>query len=152
MQATVIPIAALAIAATALFIAMQRRLGKLQPNIVWVQLTFSEARFRAVIERWGPEGRERFRSHFPLDYCFLLCYGWLGFLLGQALRSAAIGQALCWVLPLAAACDALENLLHQRFLAAAPGSLPRQAFVLAGLASSAKWLLILAYPLLAFRA
>lgn len=129
-------IAALAITGLALFIAMQRRLGKLQPNIVWVQLTFSEARFRALIERWGPEGRERFRSHFPLDYCFLLCYGCLGFLLGQPQP---------WILPLAAACDALENLLHQCFLSAAPGSLPRQAFLLAGLAASGKWLLILSF-------
>ena len=154
MQATVVVIAASGTAAAALFVAMQRRLGRLKPNLFWAQVTFSERRFRAVVEQWGSEGLASFRSHFVLDYCFLACYGVFGFTLGLWLQSGTtaaplVRSAAMWALPAAAAFDAIENVFHQRFAVAEPYSLPKIAFFLAGVSSSIKWGLSLAFPCLA---
>jgi hypothetical protein len=154
MQATLVAAAASGIAALALFVATQRRLGTLKPNLFCAQVTFTERQFRAVIEQWGSEGLTRFRSHFALDYCFLACYGLFGFALGSYLQSGSMAapfyrSALPWVLPAAAFFDAIENICHQRFLVAAPYSLPKFAFIVAGMSSSAKWLLSLVFLFLA---
>jgi hypothetical protein len=134
----------------ALFVAMRNRLGSLAPNIVWLQLTFTEDAFRRVLDRWGQDGVRRFNSHFPLDYSFLITYAIFGASLGTWIASQAAPGAFgaAWLpglLPAAALCDAVENRLHQRHLAAAAGSLPRAGFLAAGLAASAKWLLILGF-------
>lgn len=129
-------------AAVALFITITCRLWRLRPGLLGAQFTFTERHFRSVVDQWGPEGLARFRSHFVLDYCFLACYGLFGLALGFALQSA-----VPWILPAAAVFDAIENLLHQRFATAAPNSLPKIAFLAAGVSSSMKWALIAAFLL-----
>ena len=154
MQAVVVVIVASGTASIALFIALQRHLGKLKPSLFWAQVTFTERQFRAVVEQWGPEGFARFRTHFALDYLFLASYGTFGFTLGLWLQSqstaAPVYEAIAmWALPVAAVFDAIENMLHQRFAIAAPYSLPKIAFFAAGASSTTKWVLSLAFPLLA---
>ena len=127
-------------AAVALFFAMNRRVGSLSPGLLRAQFTFTERQFRSVIDQWGPEGLAQFRSHFVLDYWFLACYWLFGVALGFAQQSA-----VPWLLPAAAVFDAIENLLHQRFATAAPNSLPKIAFLAAGVSSSMKWALSAAF-------
>ncbi|AOW12749.1 hypothetical protein LPB72_17240 [Hydrogenophaga crassostreae] len=133
-----------------LFVAMRCRLGLLKPGIVLLQFTFTEGAFRRVLERWGQDGVRRFSSHFPLDYGFLTAYAVFGASLGtwvsgNAVPGMASAALLPWLLPGAAVFDAVENQFHQRHVDAVPGSLPRACFLAAGLAASAKWLLILAF-------
>jgi hypothetical protein len=154
MEATVVVAAASGAAAVALFVAMQRRLGHLKPNLFWAQVTFTERQFRAVVEKWGEQGLARFGAHFGLDYCFLVSYGLFGWSLGSWLQSGSGAGAFCqsaalWALPIAAVFDAIENVFHQRFMASPPYSLPGAAFLASGLASSVKWLLSLVFPLAA---
>lgn len=133
--------------ATALFVAMQRRMGSLRPSIVALQLAFTEARFRSVLAAWGTDGVLRFRSHFPLDYEFLTAYAIFGATAGtwfvdNADTERTLGAVLPWLCPAAACFDALENLLHQHLVAARPGSQPRAMFAAAALSASIKWLLL----------
>lgn len=136
-------------AAAALFVAMGVYLRPLRPNIVRIQLTFSESAFRAVHETWSGEARRRFAAHFRVDDLFLVLYGLFGWLLAAEHAaghpSVSGAGALAWLLPAAALCDAIENRLHRRFIATAPGALAAQWFPLAGAAASAKWLAILAF-------
>lgn len=133
------------LAAVALFIAMQRRLGRLSPSIVSLQLSFSEAGFRAVLDAWKERGVDRFRSHFPLDYLFLVTYAVFGLACGswivESLGASGLAAAILpWLLPAAAAFDLAENMLHQRLLAAMPGAVAEPVFAVAGCVASIKWL------------
>ncbi|AWI81151.1 hypothetical protein CEW87_18345 [Parazoarcus communis] len=148
---TALVIAILSLAAGAVvFVKMQRCLGKLKPNIISLQLTFSEASFRNVPQRWGTDGVTRFKAHFALDYVFLLTYAIFGFSLGAWLTSyistpGALSAVLPWLFPVAAVFDAAENVLHQRLASADPGSQPEVLFIAAGVAASVKWLLLLSF-------
>ena len=119
----------------------------LKPRVFRAQLTFSEAAFRRVLAQWTPEGRELFAAHFRADYLFLVAYAGFGFFLarhfapGPGVLPSWLMLALPWLLPLAAAFDAIENILHQRFLSVLPGTLPEIWFAISGAAASAKWLL-----------
>lgn len=142
------------LATVVLTLALYVQLRSVKPPVNRAQLTFSEAGFRDVVRRWSPEQLARVQRHFALDYAYLVAYGGLGLSLAMALQqrgalpSAFAADVWPWLLPLAAVCDALENLLHQRFLREAPGSSPASLFVLSGCAASAKWLLLAAYLVL----
>ena len=90
--------------------------------------------------------------HLVIDDVLLLCYGAFGYLLVQ--RSAWFGsfspstqRRVAALMPLAAVCDAVENLLHGYLtgegIAAAPA-----VYGAAGVAASAKWLCLLLFVLL----
>ena len=135
-------------AAIALYVVMLRRLGPLRPNIVRLQLTFSEPSFRQVLVSWGEAGVRRFQSHFALDYAFLVCYAVFGVAAGSWLVTHVAvpnpSHALVpWLWPAAAIFDVVENKLHQALTPAEPGSQPPALFLLAGMAATAKWLLLI---------
>lgn len=145
----------LAIAAVSLlvsatfFLVMWYQLRSLKPNVVLLQLTFTEEAFRRVLFLWGPEGVNKFNSHFPLDYGFLTSYAIFGASLGTWIsghtESCVASSVLPWLLPTAALFDATEDQFHQRQVVEVAGSFPRLSFLAAGLAASAKWLLLLAF-------
>ncbi len=132
-----------------LFVLMALQSAPLSPAIPAIQLTFDEASFKAVLATWGAEGIKRFRTHFLIDFPFLVSYAVFGYRLarhctppGREGRPAY--RLLAWTLPLAAALDACENLLHLAFIA--DGASPMAgAYLLAGLVSTGKWLLIAAF-------
>lgn len=138
-------------ASIALMLALAVHLRTVKPRIHKAQVTFSESGFRDIVRQWSPDQLAKVRSHFPLDYAFLVAYGGFGLSLATALlhRAALPGPFVTliwpWVLPLVALCDALENVLHQRFLRGTPGTSPEGLFVLSGCAASAKWVLLVVY-------
>lgn len=141
------------IAALALFAGIAWYLAPLEPNVLALQLSFSPRAFATVVHAWSPEQLARFRWHLLPDFALLGCYGAFGYLLVS--RSGlfthfrpALRRAALWSLPLAAAFDAAENVLHWWLTAT-----PRFGVVLPYLASGAcaalKWLLLLGFALAA---
>jgi hypothetical protein len=137
-----------------LMAGMAAYLRDLEPSLLAAQFTFSRVSFEAVLSRWSPDQVARFAQHFKVDYLFLLVYGFFGWRFGRqrlfSHRSASKGRSvLPWLLPIAAAFDCLENMLHQSFLSQPQGD---SQYVLAGMAASAKWALTLAFLALAVHA
>jgi hypothetical protein len=134
--------------AALLFVVMAIHSAPLSPTIPELQLSFSEAAFRAILARWGSEGLVRFRWHFAIDFPFLLAYGTWGYLLATRadLFAGLAGRRrlLAWLLPAAAGLDALENLLHL-YLIRSDAGVPAILFPLAGSVAAGKWLLIAAF-------
>lgn len=133
-----------------LFVAIQRRVGQLTPTILAIQFTFTEASFRRVLGSWGEEGVLQFKSHFALDFAFLLAYATFGFSLGTLLVNAFETETifrtlLPWLLPLGACFDMGENVLHKRLVNAPISSQPKTLFAAAGVSASIKWVLLLAF-------
>lgn len=136
------------------FVASTWKLAELHPNILHIQLTFSEDAFRTVLEAWGPEGVARFRSHFVWDYGTLASYAVLGNAAGRWVvervrATGLVAMLLPWLLAAAAIADFAENLLHLRFIGAESGQLAPTLYALAGACSSTKWTLLLGWPFLA---
>jgi hypothetical protein len=121
-----------------------RRIGL---GILTIQFTFSDTAFHRVLSRWPPGEVRRYRAHFVADYVFIALYAAFGWLIAHALLPADkdTSTVVATLLPIAALCDVCENLLHQQFLGAPPGVVPAHRYRLAGLASSAKWVLIVAF-------
>lgn len=143
----------LGIVTLALFVGLGVYLAPLNPDIVTLQFTFSPVTFQAVLDAWGPEGVARYRAHLPVDGVLLLCYGALGYGLSTATAlftpfSPAARRFLAAVLPLAACCDSVENLLHWT-LTAANGPGPAGLYAVAGISSTLKWLGIILFLLAA---
>jgi len=131
-----------------LFVVLLRRLGHLKPNIVRLQLTFRPKSFRKILGLWEEAGVHRYRSTFALDHAFLICYAIAGAAGGAWLASRVENPSfsrdcLPWLLPAAAAFDAVENKLHQVLVARPPGGQPGSMFLAAGVSASAKWALLL---------
>jgi hypothetical protein len=139
------------LASIALMLALANHLRTVKPRVNKAQVTFTESGFRHIVRQWSPDQLAKVRSHFLLDYAFLVAYGGFGLSLAMALQHhvALPGPFATliwpWVLPLAAFCDALENVLHQRFLRETPDTSPEWLFVLSGCAASAKWVLLVVY-------
>lgn len=126
-----------------LFIVMAVHSAPLSPSIPALQFTFEPAAFQAILAQWGPAGVARFRSHFAIDFAFLLSYGLAGYLCARHTGLfASLGDRarllLTWTLPGAALLDAGENLLHLHLLDAT-SSQPPMLYLLAGLVASLKW-------------
>ncbi len=143
-------IAILSVVCVVLLTGMGLYLLPLQPNMVALQiLVFTPADFHSILNAWGPQGVQRFRNHLPVDGFFLLCYGALGYLLvvqtglfSQWRRAARTAVSL--MLPVAAAFDAVENLL-QWYLSALQTPTDPLWYALSGTASMLKWLLIVLF-------
>lgn len=143
----------LAALAAGLFAAMVAYTAPLTPGIPALQLSFSASAFDAVLTRWDAEGLRLFRNHFFIDFPFLLAYAVLGQRLVTRTRLFArhrpgARSALAWALPLAAAADAVENLIHLR-LVFGGGPFGELPYLAAGSAASLKWLLIGGFAALA---
>lgn len=146
------PVWALGLASVALFMGLGWYLQPLQPNIVALQFTYSPSAFQTVLDAWGVQGVQRFRLHLVIDDVLLLCYGAFGYLLVR--RSAwfrgfspANQRRVAMLMPLAALCDAVENLLHGYLTGESVAAAPA-VYGVAGVAASAKWLCLLLFVLL----
>ena len=135
-------------------------LTPLQPGVVALQLTFTPDAFAQVLQTWGPEGVQRFRKHLPVDVLLLLSYGVAGYLSVRRTRffdSLQTWLPLHWVallLPMAAVCDAGENLLHSMLTGADALSAPPSGawYLAAGVFATFKWVGILVFALAALMA
>lgn len=140
-------------AALGLMIALGVLLRGLSPPIIKAQLSFSEKAFYDVVERWSPSQRATVQRHFALDYAFLVAYGGSGWFLARELVQChgltleLVARGWPWLLPVAAVCDAIENMLHQRFLRQPRGAVMPSLFRVSGCAAALKWTLVLLYGL-----
>ena len=121
----------------------------LEPSIPTLQFTFDEAAFKSVLMQWQSDGIARFKAHFLIDFPFLFSYGLFGYQLSRQtslLKNLPVGarSLLSWILPAAAAMDAAENLLHLDFVFAVT-AIPPPLYLVAGVAATAKWSLIVAF-------
>ena len=155
MPASITPLKLAAVACVLLFGGLGVYLAPLQPSVVALQLTFTPEAFAQVLHTWGPEGVQRFRQHLPVDGLLLLSYGAAGYLAVARTRffePLAQHMPLWWVallLPLAAVCDAGENLLHWR-LTGSDAPAVAAWYLAAGLCAAFKWLGIGVFALAAF--
>lgn len=116
---------------TLLFVVSQAHLASmllpLEPSVLRLQLAFDVDMFWSILDRWGEAGVAVFRSHFPWDAVHPLLYGAMGWLLVTrtplyAELSPGAQWAFRWMLPMAAACDGVENALHWHLLGLPHGS------------------------------
>lgn len=132
-----------------LIIGLACYLAPLQPSVVVLQLSFSPRAFGEVIHTWSPEQLELYRNHFPFDFALLLSYGAFGYLLVTRTHffsgnfNKRMGFAK-WCLPLGAACDALENILHL-WLTAVPRFGVPVVYATSASLSLLKWILLVAF-------
>lgn len=132
--------------ALGLFGAMAWHSSPLSPGIPALQFTFDEASFNAILAQWGPDGLALFRRHFVIDFLVLISYGAFGYLLiryGCLFRQLDKTTRLMsgWVMPGAAALDAIENLLHLQLISE-PATHAPVLYLIAGAVATGKWLLI----------
>ncbi len=143
------------VACALLFVGLGVFLAPLHPSVVALQFTFTPEAFAAVLQTWGPEGVVRFRQHLMLDGLLLLSYGAAGYLAaGRTQLFAPLTNRVplaFWalLLPIAAAFDAGENLLHWWLTGAraitGTATLPSLTYLAAGVCASIKWLGIAGY-------
>lgn len=153
MPASTAPLKVVAVACVLLLLGLGVYLAPLQPGVVALQFTFTPDAFACVLESWGPEGVQRFRHHLPIDGLLLLSYGAAGYL--ALLRTCFFAPLKTWLsmrgfallLPVAAAFDAAENLMHWALTGADAGVTPASAgwYLAAGLCASLKWAGIAAF-------
>lgn len=142
--------------AVALFAGIAIWLAPLTPGALTLQLAFSPRAFGQIVHWWPPEHLARYRAHFAADFVLLACYGAFGWLLASRTRLFARGSAAlrgwtAWALPLAALCNAVQDILHL-WLTAAPRFGVPWVYPLAALAACAKWVLLAAWAGSAARA
>jgi hypothetical protein len=136
---------ACALLTVSLLLGLALYLAPLEPNVLALQLTFTPRAFGQIVHTWTPEALGRYRAHFPADFALLLSYAGLGFSLATRLAFASGPPSPArWLLPLAAGCDALENLLHL-WLTEVPRLEIFWPYPLAGALSTLKWFLILGF-------
>ena len=147
MPASTAPLKLAAVACVLLFGGLGVYLAPLQPSVVALQLTFTPEAFAQVLQAWGPEGVQRFRNHLAVDGLLLLSYGATGYWAVARTRFfelLANRLSLRWVallLPVAALCDAGENLLHWELTGSDALAAPAVAawYLAAGLCAAFKW-------------
>lgn len=157
MPASTAPLKLAAVACVLLFGGLGAYLAPLQPSVVALQLTFTPEAFARVLQAWGPEGVQRFRNHLAVDGVLLLSYGAAGYwavVRTRFFEPLAQQMPLRWVallLPLAAAFDAGENVLHWGLTGGDALSAPVGAawYLAAGLCAAFKWVGIGAFALAA---
>ncbi|TAF83928.1 MAG: hypothetical protein EAZ54_04185 [Curvibacter sp.] len=128
-------------------------LAPLQPSVVALQLTVTPDAFAQVLQTWGPDGVQRFRKHLPVDVLLLLSYGAAGYLSVRrtrffpALPTWLPLQKVALLLPMAAVCDAGENLLHWMLTGSDALPVPPSAawYLAAGIFATLKWVGILVF-------
>jgi hypothetical protein len=133
-------------AALILFAGLAWYLAPLEPSVVALQFAFTPRSFAAIVHAWPAEHLLRYRSHLPVDFLLLGCYGAFGYLIASrsalfARYSPAVRTTATWTLPLAAAFDAAENTLHL-WLTAAPRFGVALPYAISGTCSTFKWALL----------
>ena len=132
-----------------LYAAMGIVLMPLGLRALRLQVTYSAAQFDRIYEGWSTLQRRRYSLHFLFDYPFLVSYGLLGYVwaierLPDAFQHTLLEVLIPLLLPVAAGCDAIENLSHQRLVRESPQqrALDDSVARLSGIAATAKWVLI----------
>lgn len=131
-------------------------LGPLSPNIVAVQLTFDVQAFWQAMDAWGPEGMARLRATLlPWDMLHPFIYGAFGYLLVTHTHLFEIREpwrrGLAWELPVAGACDLLENFC-ELYLLSLPFGTASIAIPVSATFSLGKWGLAAGFSLLVLAA
>jgi hypothetical protein len=103
--------------ALALFAGLGWYLAPLEPGVVALQFASTPAAFAEVLSHWSAEDLLRYRRHLPVDFLLLVDYGLFGYSLVTRTRvlgasRGSLHRLAAWLLPLAALCDATENVLH----------------------------------------
>lgn len=147
MRRFVIP--TLGLAALALFAALALTLWPLRPGVLALQFAATPQAFGAVVHAWGPEGLARYRGHLPWDFVLLASYAAFGWLVARRTSTFTplpppLRTWAAAALPLAALCDAAENLLHG-WLTAAPRFGLGWLYALSATTAAAKWLCMLGF-------
>lgn len=131
-----------------LYIAMGFVLCPIGLKALWLQFTYSSRQFEAIYQPWTEPQKQRYAFHFKLDYVFLLLYGLLGYFLATGASPLAhspnsvIQDVAPVIMPLAAAADAVENVLHQWMMRTIRiRSLPDAVALAAGVVATTKWIL-----------
>ena len=124
----------------------------LQPGVTVLQFAWTPRGFGEIVHVWPPEDLARYRLHLPVDSLLLLAYGSFGWLLATrtALFAALPGHArgaARFVLPLAAAFDAVENALHA-WLTEMPRFGLHGLYLLSTTCSALKWALLFGFAAL----
>lgn len=138
--------------AAVLFVAQAVLLADLRPDPLALQMAWGARRFGEIVHQWSPAQLARYRALLPVDGLTLLAYAAFGVLLAR--RTGVLLPLPGWArrlaqlaLPLAAAFDAGENLLHAWLT-----EVPRFGLVVPYAAATGcsllKWALILAFGLL----
>jgi hypothetical protein len=96
---------------------MQRTGG---PGIIPFELAGTPERARAMMDRWGEDGRAAARASLLLDFPFLVAYSALNVAVARSRPAAAAAVA-------AGACDAVENAALLGVLAGRGDRLPAVA-------------------------
>lgn len=140
-------------AALLLFAALAIYLAPLRPGVLELQFAFTANSFGAIVHSWSADDLARYRAHFGFDFVLLVLYGAFGWLCAtRAPMRVALSpwlRALArWALPVAAAFDASENLLHL-WLTAAPRFGVPHLYAIAASCAALKWIGILGFALLA---
>ena len=143
------PIALLGALFLLLFLGIAWYLSPLDPGVLALQFAFSPRAFGQIIHAWSPEHLARYRNHLPVDLVLLLVYGAFGYLL--ATRTSALSSLPPWArrlatgcMPLAAAFDAVEDVLHW-WLTEVPRFGVPLLYVLSATSASVKWALLLVF-------
>lgn len=144
------------IAAALLFAGLSWWLAPLEPGALALQFAFTPRAFGTVVHQWSVADLARYRAHLPVDMLLLIAYAVFGHRLATRTtlfdgRGAGLRRLARWLLPLAAAFDALENALHA-WLTGAPRFGVPAAYALAAGAATAKWLLITGFALWCWQA
>ena len=121
----------------------------LQPGVIVLQFAWTPRGFGEIVHVWPPEDLERYRLHLPLDSLLLLAYGSFGWLLAtRTALFASLPRLACaaapFVLPLAAAFDAVENALHA-WLTEMPRFGLHGLYLLSTSCSALKWALLFGF-------
>lgn len=124
----------------------------LQPGVTVLQFAWTPRGFGEIVHVWSPEDLARYRLHLPVDSLLLLAYGSFGWLLATrtVLFAALPGHARVaarFVLPLAAAFDAMENALHA-WLTEMPRFGLHGLYLLSTTCSALKWALLFGFAAL----
>jgi hypothetical protein len=132
------------IAALLLLGGLAWALAPLEPGIVSLQLAYTPRAFGEIVHIWSPEDLARYRAHFPFDFALLLSYGCFGWRWVRQSGLFATRSGAAWALPLAAACDAAENLFHL-WLTEVPRFGVAWTYAVSAGFAAAKWLLVLSF-------
>lgn len=121
----------------------------LSPGVLVLQFAWTPRTFGEIVHLWPPEDLARYRAHLWVDGALLLAYGVLGYLLGTQTRlfaplSLRLRRLAPFVLPLAAAFDAVENVL-QAWLTAMPRFDVAPVYLASAACSALKWGLLFVF-------
>lgn len=150
-DARLLPVWVTGVAAVLLFAGIAWALADVRGSTA-LQFAATPKSFATIVHAWPHEHLELYRAHLWWDALLIADYAVFGVLLATRTRifaslPAALARRMPGWLPLAAAFDGAENLLHA-WLTAAPRFGAGWAYLLATGCASLKWALLCGFGLL----